>query len=286
TYNGNYVTNAARSIGVNGTVVNGGICDSVGAWGGAVVLCQRGTIGFVDKVRNVQSGGGKAAVIYNNVPGGFFGTLGDGNTSTIPAISISQEDGQAALGQVNASGTVVSRVEQPASGYSYFDGTSMATPHVSAIAALVWSYNPAWTNVQIRNALNATAKDKGTAGRDNSYGYGIAQTKAALDYLQGGGPTGTTPSAPSGLTATAASKSQINLSWTDNSSNEDGFKIERCLGSNCTNFAQVATVGVNIKTFSDTGLSGNKTYSYRVRAYNGTGDSAHSNVANATTPRK
>jgi hypothetical protein len=91
------------------------------------------------------------------------------------------------------------------------------------------------------------------------------------------------PAAPSNLTATAVSTSQINLAWTDNANNEDGFKIERCTGAGCSNFAQIATVGVNATTYSDTGLAANTSYSYRVRAYNAGGDSAYSNTASATT---
>jgi hypothetical protein len=92
------------------------------------------------------------------------------------------------------------------------------------------------------------------------------------------------PAAPSGLTATAVSKSQINLAWIDNSGNETGFKIERSTDNKT--FAQIATVGVNVKTYSNTGLSQNKNYYYRVRAYNDGGNSAFSNVASAKTPRK
>jgi hypothetical protein len=93
------------------------------------------------------------------------------------------------------------------------------------------------------------------------------------------------PNAPSNLRATAVSRSQINLAWTDNSSNESGFKIERCKGANCTNFSQIATVGETVTTYSNTGLARNTTYKYRVRAYNQTGNSGYSNVATATTPR-
>ena len=88
------------------------------------------------------------------------------------------------------------------------------------------------------------------------------------------------------LVATAISRSQINLSWTDNATNEDGFRIERCKGATCTNFAQVATVGANVTTFANTGLAQNTAYRYRVRAFNTNGTSAYSNIAQAKTPRR
>jgi len=68
----------------------------------------------------------------------------------------------------------------------------MATPHVSAVAALIWSSNPSLTNVQIRDAMNATALDLGTSGRDTVFGYGLVQAADALAYL-GGGTTNTAP---------------------------------------------------------------------------------------------
>ncbi|PCK32689.1 S8 family serine peptidase [Pseudoalteromonas piscicida] len=71
--------------------------------------------------------------------------------------------------------------------YRSISGTSMATPHVSGVAALVWSHFPQCTAQQIRQVLNTTAKDKGQSGRDTSYGYGIVQAKAALDYLNNNG---------------------------------------------------------------------------------------------------
>jgi subtilisin family serine protease len=92
------------------------------------------------------------------------------------------------------------------------------------------------------------------------------------------------PAAPTNLRAEAASSSQINLSWTDNANNEDSFKVERCQGSGCSNFAQIATVGANVTSYSDTGLAANTSYSYRVRASNAGGDSGFSNTASATTP--
>jgi hypothetical protein len=94
----------------------------------------------------------------------------------------------------------------------------------------------------------------------------------------------TPPSAPSNLTAAAVSKSQIKLTWTDNSSNETGFKIEQKSGKN--SWSVIATTGANTTTFDATGLGAGKTVTYRVRATNQAGDSAASNEASATTPRR
>jgi len=91
------------------------------------------------------------------------------------------------------------------------------------------------------------------------------------------------PAAPNGLVATAVSTSQINLTWNDNSTNEDGFKIER--STNGSSFTEIGTLGPGVQNFSSTGLASNKTYYYRVRAYNTLGNSAYSNTASAKTLR-
>ncbi|MCO7223021.1 S8 family serine peptidase [Pleionea sp. CnH1-48] len=79
----------------------------------------------------------------------------------------------------------------PNNRYGNFSGTSMATPHVSGVAALVWSHFTQCSAVEIRNALNATAEDLGSAGRDQAYGHGLVQAKDAYDYLTSAGCGGT-----------------------------------------------------------------------------------------------
>ena len=96
------------------------------------------------------------------------------------------------------------------------------------------------------------------------------------------------PEAPSGLTATGGN-GQIDLGWTDNSANETGFEIQRCAGTiattcgGATGFGFVTTTGADATTYSDGPLGVGESYTYRVRAFNGAGFSATSNVATATT---
>ncbi|SFU74396.1 S8 family serine peptidase [Pseudoduganella namucuonensis] len=146
---------------------------------GKVCLIKRGALAFGVKVANCQASGGVGAVVYNNAPEGFSGTLG-GTATAIPSVTASGAEGAALQGQLGQSATIAIK----ATNYALYNGTSMATPHVSAVAALVWSYFPACTADQIRTTLDKSAQDLGAAGRDAYYGYGLVQAKAAYDRIR------------------------------------------------------------------------------------------------------
>jgi hypothetical protein len=97
----------------------------------------------------------------------------------------------------------------------------------------------------------------------------------------GPGPGAPLPVEPSSLVATAVSSSRVNLTWTDNSSDELGFKVERSTSGNI--WTQVAIVSASETSYSVQGLSASTNYQFRVRAFSVDGDSAYSNTADATT---
>jgi subtilisin family serine protease len=149
----------------------------------------------------------------------------------------------------------------------------MATPHVSGLAALLLADDPGLSAIQVKERILNGVEVKSdlagkilTGGRINAYNS-IRNVVAA----------------PSSLSAAAASSSGINLSWSDSSHGEDGFKIERKMDVGGV-YAQVATTAANTTTYSDTGLDESTTYYYRVRSYNSTNNSDFSAEASATTP--
>ena len=113
-----------------------------------------------------------------------------------------------------------------------------------------------------------------------------AYDKAANVSAQSGQACITTlaapPLAPTALLAAAVSDTQINLVWTDNSNDEDGFVIEGAPAAGGP-WTGIATLGPNVTTYSQMALTGLSTYYFRVHAYNGIGNSLYSNVAGGTT---
>ncbi|MGR9044310.1 MAG: M12 family metallo-peptidase [Gammaproteobacteria bacterium] len=118
----------------------------------------------------------------------------------------------------------------------------------------------------------------GTSTEDNV--RSMNNTKAIVAAFRGSVDL-STPNAPTTLSASALSDTEIALSWADNSSNETGFRLERSVDA--VNWTEFAVVSSNVTSFTDNGLVAETTYHYRARAYNGNGTSTYSNTGSATT---
>jgi len=178
--------------------------------------------------------------------------------------------------------------------------TAVAAPGSATQINLQWQDNAANEDgFQIERAPGGTASFTEIASvGPNASSYQSTGLSAGTSYsyrvlaYNAGGTSGysntatvttlSTPAAPTNLVATVASGSQINLAWTDNATNEDGFRIERA-PEGTTSFIEIATVGPSVTTFQNTGLTPGTGYSYRVRASNGVGNSPYSNMVTATT---
>ena len=142
----------------------------------------------------------------------------------------------------------------------------------------------------------------GTSGWTQTIPFGYAQAIALANtdnsvYVVGGttarlaqGDAPTLPAAPSSLTYSLLTATNADLSWTDNSSNETGFTLERCTGTllfcagNPGAWSTRTTTAANVTRFTDTGLAAGTAYVWRVKAFNAVGSSGYSNHLSATTP--
>jgi subtilisin family serine protease len=156
--------------------------------------------------------------------------------------------------------------------YQYLQGTSMATPHVAGLAVLIWGLDLGQTCAEIKQrVLNGVEVKSGLKG-----------TILTGGRINGFNSVRNVPTSPSNLSGTAVSSSKINLSWSDNSYGEDGFKIERRKGAGGI-FSQIAVTPANTTFYSDTGLDELTTYYYRVSAYRGINTSDFSASTSVTT---
>ena len=140
----------------------------------------------------------------------------------------------------------------PFPGYAFCDGTSMATPFISGLTGLLYSYYSGFTPSQIHGTIlryvDALNLPIVTKGRINAY--------LALSSLL----------TPTGLTATSSPSSQVTLNWTDKATGEDGYKVERKGADGVFQEISISPdLGPNTTTFTDApGVDG----TYRVRAFN------------------
>ena len=149
---------------------------------GKIALISRGAITFRLKVENAFAAGCVGAIIYNNVAGNFFGTLGV--PQAIPAVSLSMAEGLLLKADVDA-GTTIVDLAVAATDYESFSGTSASAPYVSGVAALVLSANSSLSSGQVREILDRTAEDLGPSERSIFFGYGLVDALAATQCAQG-----------------------------------------------------------------------------------------------------
>jgi hypothetical protein len=159
-----------------------------------------------------------------------------------------------------------------ATGYDIEDSTNgttftqVATASAGATSFSVGGLQPSTTYTFRVRAFNSI----GTSAYSNT---ASATTQASNGNL----------TAPSNLTATAATGTQINLAWTNNATVQTGFHIDRATNNTFTQNLVTQTAAASATTFSDSGLTPGTTYFYRVRAFDATAESANSNTASATT---
>lgn len=171
---------------VSGTICNCGLATGADSQdtcpnsvSGNIALIRRGSITFAQKVAHAQSKGAAGVIISDN--GGdsiYTWSLNGGSPLVVASISQSDGDTLQALAQSGITGTV----SVNANLYAYYSGTSMATPHVAGVAALVFGaahYNI--TPDEVTNILFDSAQDLGTPGRDDNYGYGLVDAYAAVN---------------------------------------------------------------------------------------------------------
>ena len=151
---------------------------------GKIALMTRGGTSFAEKTTAAMDAGCAAAIIHNNQPGNFNGTLGTETTADgrawIPVVSISLDDGLYLKDQIDSRATTTTVLNVPGN-LAIFSGTSMASPNASGVAALVLSKNPLLSPDEVRNVLRGSANDLGTPGWDPVFGYGRVNARRAVE---------------------------------------------------------------------------------------------------------
>jgi subtilisin family serine protease len=152
---------------------------------GKFALVKRGEIKFAEKVQNAINAGATGVMIYNHSPGLISGSLSeDGTVIPYPVVMVEQTTGEMLASELTRGSTVSASVTLAPTDYASFDGTSMATPHVAGVAALVRSVNKKLTPAQVRALLASTAMPL-SPNDTNQFGAGMVQADAAVRKAAG-----------------------------------------------------------------------------------------------------
>ena len=229
------------------------------------------------------------------------------------SVTVTANDGQGATGSTSFSWSITNPAPPPDTTLPSAPGTVTASVVSSSQINLSWGAatdNVGVTGYQVERCqgtgcttfalvttVTTTSFNNTGLAASTTYRYRVRATDAAGNFgpytaiataatQAPPAPDTTAPSRPSGLTATAVSPSQINLSWGASTDNVGvtGYQVQRCTGSGCTNYALVATVATT--SFNDTGRAASTTYRYRVRATDAAGNLGPftTPIVSATTP--
>ncbi len=147
---------------------------------GKFALISRGEIPFKDKVNNAIAAGAAGVVVYNNAPGLIQGSISEGGMEvSIPAAMIEQTLGESAKTNLAAGQEVRAQMAIVKTDFASFQGTSMATPHASGVAALIRAANKSLTPAQVRDIMKSTATPL-TPNDQNQYGAGMINAEAGV----------------------------------------------------------------------------------------------------------
>lgn len=147
---------------------------------GKYALISRGEITFAEKVKNAIAAKAIGVLIYNNAEGLMQGALSeDGTLLNIPVVMIEKTEGLALVDGLSKGAVASASVSLAPSDYASFDGTSMATPHVAGVVALIRSANKKLTPAQVRQILGSTAQAL-APNNTNQFGAGIVQADKAV----------------------------------------------------------------------------------------------------------
>jgi subtilisin family serine protease len=186
TYLGNPAEFSGATDGVSGQFVDCGLGETAASCGTPpsgewVAVIKRGSFSFAQKADSAMKAGASGVLLYNNTTVPVSPTLGtpdDDGTPWLPTIIVSQADGQAIVDGLGTSdqGTLYNI----ATDWNLDSGTSMATPHVSGVAALIFGKNPNLTPDQVETIMERTATDLGVPNYDTKFGWGLVNAQAAL----------------------------------------------------------------------------------------------------------
>ena len=150
---------------------------------GKTAIAVRGGPTFAQKAEWAKDAGCSALIIHNNQPGNYNGTLGapldPQGRAWLPVVSVTLDDGLYLRDQINAQATKTT-LFNVTGNLQLASGTSMASPHAAAVAALILNRNPGWSPDQVRDKLRSSAQDLGAPGFDPMFGYGRINAKRAV----------------------------------------------------------------------------------------------------------